>query len=287
MNDLIVTEDGSLTCRDAVTGELCHNRAGAYTEALRNYCEPSEAPSILQSQGQMRVLDACFGLGYNSFVLVAQLLAAGVQGRLSVVGVETDPAILELIPKILEHKRFANLRNLFAAGADFPCRFGCFRFVAGQLEVELEIRRQDLRQFLRQALQTEFDLVFHDPFSPGKMPELWTLEVFERYYQLLAPRCGKLLTYSSAFAVRGGLKQAGFGVFRTQAVGGKSGGTLAATDPHFIGSQTVCVLSPAESGGLAGRSGVPYRDRGLVHSRQEIVIKRLQDQHHIEINRSA
>jgi hypothetical protein len=39
--ELVPTEDGSLSIRDAATGELHHNRAGAYEEALVNYVQPS------------------------------------------------------------------------------------------------------------------------------------------------------------------------------------------------------------------------------------------------------
>lgn len=58
----IITEDNSLTCFHSETGELYHNRAGAFTEALKNYVEPALAMSDALKRERLDVLDACFGL---------------------------------------------------------------------------------------------------------------------------------------------------------------------------------------------------------------------------------
>jgi uncharacterized protein len=283
MSTLIATEDGSLTCRHAETGELYHNRAGAYTEALQNYYRPSGAARILQTQGQLRLLDACFGLGYNSLVLLAELLTRDVPGEVSISGIDIDAKILALIPTVLRDSRFAALQKLFADHA--PAGFGVWHGEVGGLKVNIELRNQDLRDFLRAENHPPLDLVFHDPFSPAKMPELWTVDIFRRYYQLLGTRGGKLLTYSSAFAVRGGLLQSQFHVFRTQSVGGKSGGTLATTRFPEQQSELVVELAEKEKAGILSRSGVPYRDPGLTHSRSEILAGRSQEQAGIAVRR--
>src|SRR6516162_6353208 len=105
MIELVRTEDGSLSRFDEETGELYHNRAGAYTEALRNYYEPSDAKERLQRAGELRLLYACFGLGYNTFVLLAQLINDGCQGNVVVHAVETDSQILSAIPQVLADDR--------------------------------------------------------------------------------------------------------------------------------------------------------------------------------------
>ena len=53
-----------------------------------------------------------------------------------------------------------------------------------------------------------FDLILLDAFSPTKCPMLWSEEFLFKLAKKLAP-CGRLITYSSAAAVRSSLRRAG------------------------------------------------------------------------------
>lgn len=257
MSELVRTEDGSVTRFNQATGELYHNRAGAYTEALRNYFEPSDALARFKQTGKLSLLDACFGMGYNTFVLLQELIASGCSGTVEIVGIEIDEEILRTIPDVLGDPRFQQLRDSFNAA--IPDRFGCFVIQCSKLRFSLDIRQIDLRHFVKD-LDQKFDLIFHDPFSARKVPELWTVDVFRQYYRALDVRRGRVLTYASAAAVRGGLLEAGFRVYRTTAVGGKNGGTLALAGDDNPLSSCVFALSEEEIKRLQSRSGVPYRD---------------------------
>ncbi len=129
--------------------------------------------------------------------------------------------------------------------------------VADGGRIELELCVGDLRQVVP-ALAGPFDAVFHDPFSPASMPELWTLELFAHYARLLDKPHGKLLTYSTAAAVRGALQQAGFQVYKTPALGGKLGGTIAGFVPGLG-----LPLDAYETAYIASRAGIPYSDPTL------------------------
>lgn len=275
MTDFVTTEDGSLTKFNTETGELYHNRAGAYTEALQNYFEPSGALDIVANRGNLCVVDACFGLGYNTFVLLERFMHYGVAGSVKVLGLETDPEIIAALPNVLQDDRFDVLRQSFSGR--IPATFGDYRLAHRDLLIDISIAGQDLRQALAN-LSGEFDLVFHDPFSPRKVPELWSSDLFAKYFGLLSSRKGCLLTYSSAPAVRGGLRDVGFRVLRTTGVGGKSGGTLASTDRDIAPRSGVYELSDAEAEKLNSRSGVPYRDDALSSARGEILARREKDQ---------
>jgi tRNA U34 5-methylaminomethyl-2-thiouridine-forming methyltransferase MnmC len=275
MMELVRTEDGSISKFDATTGELYHNRAGAFTEALRNYFEPSDAAARLRSRQSLRIIDACFGLGYNTFVLLEKLIELGLAGRIEVEAVELDPEIIGALPDVLEDARFSALRAAF--GTQRPSQFQQYEFTAGSLTVSLEIMQADLRDYARE-LTGAFDLVFHDPFSPRKVPHLWSIDLFSRYYQALLGAGGQLLTYSAASAVRGGLREAGFAVFRTQGVGAKSGGTLASAKPDYKAIEPVFDLTDEVVKKLGGTAGVPYRDSGLCSLDSDILARRAQEQ---------
>lgn len=273
--EAVQTEDGSITLRDRETGELYHNRAGAYAEALANYVQPSAIENFAGKD--VALLDVCFGLGYNTFVLLESFLKLPNRPlSISIIAVEKDEEILSLIPRVLEDERLSLLR---AATSGVSWTFGRHQFLlADGIAVTLELRNSDLRVSIPSLQQvSRFDLIFHDPFSPSKVPELWTVDLFRCYKNLLG-RQGRILTYSSAYAVRGGLKEAGLEVWRTTAVGGKSGGTLAAHPDAVVSDDCIYPLSESEESKLSSRSGIPYRDPSFSAPREEILKLRADEQ---------
>ena len=71
-----------------------------------------------------------------------------------------------------------------------------------------------------------FDIVFLDPFSPRKNPELWSEEFFKEIYSRMK-KGAKLATYSCARKIRENLKTAGFKVIDGPNVGRRGPSTNA------------------------------------------------------------
>ena len=69
-------------------------------------------------------------------------------------------------------------------------------------------------------------MVFFDPFSPKRMPELWTPEVFALAYEHMVPG-GVLTTYSCARQVREAMRRSGFTVKDSSKIGRWAPSTLA------------------------------------------------------------
>lgn len=289
---IVETEDGSITCLDPATGELYHNRAGAYTEALKNYVEPCCLSSKILSQSNICLLDICFGLGYNSFVFLDQLielldslLIQPSKLQIQILGIDQDAKILEVIPTVLADPKFDQLINRLTHSLDQETtnvikslsNAGSHHFqLSENIHLDFEIRLADIRRALPELVkekQGQFDYIFHDGFSPNKMPELWTIDLFKVYTQLIK-KTGKIMTYSSAAAVRGALKACGLEVKKTAAVGGKSGGTIAAYPGQIKTDKNICELSDEENSRLASRSSVPYRDLALQDNRSLILSRR-------------
>lgn len=272
MQELVATGDGSLTLKDPATGELYHNKAGAYTEALENYFLPAAALERLRINGSLALLDVCFGLGYNSFVLLEYFLRQkDLAGKIDIVGIELDQSLLEILPRILEDSRFRELRAFFHSAVH--TKESQWNGAVGALSINLDIRVACLRQAVP-SITSDYDLVFHDPFSPKRRPEFWTIDLFRQYYRLLLAKRGAVLTYSSAVAVRTALRQLGFSLMRTVAVGEKTGGTLASLSDKFIDKNYAVSLTDEEELRLVSRSAIPYRDPELKLDRAEILKKR-------------
>jgi len=288
---LATTSDGSFSLYESKLDELYHNRAGAYTEAMVTYVKP--ALQFLQGAkpgAEIKVLDSCFGLGYNSLALANASINNNINKSNSnfnsnfnfdIDAIEIDHSVLELVPKVIEQACLSDLHQALTAK-----QIDLKLFVGGKIAltgVKFQVLICDLRHFLKEQTATEplYDLIFHDPFSPKKVPELWSIDLLQHYYRLMGDE-SSLLTYSSAPAVRGALLDLGFKVFRTTALGGKSGGTMAVKSklPDFVmpAGEFVMALSAEEQKRLATSSRVPYRDEELCQQKDNILRRREAEQ---------
>ncbi|MBX9952957.1 MAG: hypothetical protein K2Y39_27535 [Candidatus Obscuribacterales bacterium] len=287
-DDAHLTEDGSLTLKDDETGELYHNRAGAYTEALANFVEPLNLEELCREKRQLAFLDVCFGLGYNTFCLLSELSNLDLQAEsIKIVAIEKFEKPLLYIDRVLADERFQKLNMQIANQASGLAsgRFGTWMFLlhcgAREVRVDFELLQGDLRRLVPSLVTSYrgiFDGIFHDPFSARRAPELWTIDLFECYKHLLREPNGKVVTYSAASAIRGGFQQCGMVVRRTTAVGAKSGGTLVLLPSAAHIDDAGLPLLIEERDKLAGRAGVPYRDAQFCKTAKEILRGREEEQ---------
>ena len=157
------------------------------------------------------------------------------------------------------------------------------------MNVKFELCVDDLRKKIP-TLTQDFDAIFHDAFS-FKMPDSGQWISFREYYRLLKNRQGRLLTYSSAGAVRGGLMEAGFQVGKTQGLGTKASSTMAfipvvadecplnkIASRKISDDSHIFQLDERERDYIASRAGLPYRDPDFSQSRADIIQVRQQEQ---------
>lgn len=308
VSNMVPTADGTMTLRDKITGELYHNYIGAFFESIESYVLPARLEDIIQRRKPdsndngktvVRLVDACFGMGYNTFALWHHILSKPhlPVDQIDVVGIEFDATLLETLPDILEQDCFRiildelkdangktladNLRMFMKLGLPTQSlKFG-YQSTDGR-KFNLHLIFDDLRTQASELAKNEagqFDLIFHDPFSPSKHPHLWTIDLFNCYFKILRPHSGRLLTYCAATAVRSGLQQSGFSIFRTRDVGHKQGGTLAASgDGDVLFEDLIYALRPEELEKLKTISGIPYRDPTFNSTRKEVLHRRNAEQ---------
>lgn len=299
------TSDGTCSLQDPETGELHHNRAGAYTEALEHYVLPSQAIERVEKTRKLHGIDVCFGLGYNTWVLLQTLLENVTPPfSITVECIEKDPNILKMIPLVLNLDRFDILKQKIPAlehniyYQTFDSSFVRVQIFENGVEVILNFRVGDVREEVPKLAMTSdevplwrgvggdfaVDFIFHDPFSPARMPELWTVDLFRLYFSMLERQHGCVCTYSAAGAVRGGLREAGFTLYRTPALGNKTGGGTFAIVAGT--NDSVCLENPAlyfplsseEEAFIASRAGIPYEDETFQGERSVILQRRQQAQ---------
>jgi hypothetical protein len=123
-----LTADGSWSWHDADIDELCHNRAGAYTEAMTQYVTPLlthyRHGETLPAKTDWRLLDNGFGLGYNTWATCQSLITdwhARGDGLtpldIHVWAIEIDPRMIARSMAILQQPYFHDLFSTLARSA--------------------------------------------------------------------------------------------------------------------------------------------------------------------------
>jgi tRNA U34 5-methylaminomethyl-2-thiouridine-forming methyltransferase MnmC len=258
---IITTGDGTRTLFSSDYREAMHSLSGAYEEALHKHVIPSR---ILDQPGYRRsVLDVGCGLGYNMYALIKEYLGKGRGAYLSITSFETDfsflPLIESVVPRVSRDPVYESIVTAMTRGAfDAP-------------GYDIRIFNMDARSGIRDCESRSFDAVFHDPYSPSKNPELWTVEFFTEARRIMKDPA-ILTTYSSAVQVRRAMLDAGLKIGRGPSVGKKKEGTLAT----IAGS--VPLMSEAETFSLLeDPKATPYRDPGFVSQRAQILQRRTEE----------
>ena len=209
--------------------EHYHSVSGALEEAFEKFARPCKL------KDGMKILDICFGLGYNS-------LAAISLANVEIAALENDPIILKQIKNIempincefngnktknidannynKNHPSLETLKNNYE-----KIKAAAEKLGYSDEKVKIRIILGDARETIR-GLDGNFDAVFLDPFSPKKCPELWTREFFHDIKKIMKAN-SVLATYSCARAVRDNLMNAGFSVEDGPSIGRRAPSTIA------------------------------------------------------------
>ncbi len=255
------TDDGSITFWNSIVKEHYHSQAGARSEANLKYCLPADLKKRL-SEGKIRILDVCFGLGYNSLTSCELALSSG--SELEIVGLELNRGVVKLAAeKIEEADTFFDwskcLSNVAANGN------------WSEKNCSIQLLWGDARHTVSQ-LEGQFDLIWLDAFSTQRNSELWTVDFFTKLLPLLK-NTGMLCTYSAAIPVRAGFIKAGFHIGESEPFGRERGGTIAARKARFIKRQ----IPERDKYLLATTRGIPYRDPTGTRTNKEILRAREQE----------
>ncbi|NER80301.1 MAG: hypothetical protein F6K42_12120 [Leptolyngbya sp. SIO1D8] len=261
-----VTADGSQTFYSEAFGEWFHSRGGAYAEARTIYIQATHLVERAVQQGHLTVLDICYGLGYNTAAALEAIGAVHKNFSIQLVGLELDAqvpqaAIAQGLLKDWPQPVQALLKDLATT-----------QQLRGSLQADLLIG--DARHQIQHLVQSGFraDVIFLDPFSPPRCPQLWTVEFLTLVAQCLHPQ-GVLATYSCAAAVRAALQLAGLQIDSIHVSGRRWPSTIAT---HTKSRSPT--LSQQEREHLETRAAVPYRDPTLQDSPAIIQQRRHQEQ---------
>ncbi len=216
MAELIRTMDGSYTLLSQRFGEYYHSFTGAAEESELKYITPCEIRKRAM-KGKLRILDFCFGVGYNSAAAIEAALEANPSCTIEIVALELDETLLDAIQQLQPPwKSYSLMKQLNVRNLEVH-----------EGNVRLTLILGDAAQTIKELPLDTFDCVFFDPFSPKTCPELWTSAIFSEVHKRMGTN-SILATYSCARAMRESLKSAGFSSIEDGPVVKRRGpGTLA------------------------------------------------------------
>ena len=65
------TQDGSVGLYSYADDDVYHSKFGAVTEAWEKFLLPSNLSKIINTKEEIKVLDVCYGIGYNTKALMS------------------------------------------------------------------------------------------------------------------------------------------------------------------------------------------------------------------------
>ena len=262
-----LTADGSYTFFSQEFNESFHSYYGAKQEAQLKFVEPCRLSEQARQCNSLKVLDVCYGLGYNSAAALSTIWSLNRDCYVELIGLELNLAIPQ---QAVAHKLLSQWTPSVNLILDQLVTIG--KTETKQLKAQLIIG--DARKTIQQIKQLNWqaDAIFLDPFSPPKCPQLWTVEFLQIVSQCLKPT-GILATYSCAASVRTALSLAGLKFGSTGKIMRKSPGTVA----NFSGNYLL-PLSLQEQEHLQTRAAIPYRDPSLNDSFEVIWQRRQLEQ---------
>jgi tRNA U34 5-methylaminomethyl-2-thiouridine-forming methyltransferase MnmC len=197
---LVKTADGSDTLFAIDPGEHYHSTFGAVQESMHIFIGAGLKKC---DQIAINLFEVGFGTGLNAYLTALETLGSNQTIRyISIERYPLPPAVWSALnyPSIVSNGDSHLFRMIHEAEwneeVNITNTFSILKLTS------------DLRGFDFSDLPM-FDLVYFDPFSPEKQPELWATLIFSQIASHCAPMA-KFVTYSAKGEVRRSLIEAGF-----------------------------------------------------------------------------
>lgn len=198
--EIILTADGSHTVQIKDRNITYHSHHGAVQESKHVFIEAGLLYKVKQLPGTVRLFEMGFGTGLNALLTLKE----GEKLNKPVVysAVENYPLTASETGSLNYNEVVPGSKEVFERlhQTEWNKKISITPFFT------LNKINADL---LAYTFEEPVDLIYYDAFAPTAQPELWTLEVFQKLYALLAPG-GVLVTYCSKGDVRRAMMAAGF-----------------------------------------------------------------------------
>ena len=216
-----LTADGSHTVAVPDMQVTYHSMYGAIQESMHVFIEAGLKPLLLYRYDTIRIFEMGFGTGLNALLSLQHAMQH--EQKIYYYAIELFP----LKAQEYESLNYTTQLQQDALQSYFMQMHEC----AWEKDIiihplfTLHKTNQSLlnlstNQPPNKSTNQPFNLIYFDAFAPNAQPELWTQEVFEKMFHLLADK-GVLVTYCSKSDVHRAMMAAGFMVEKLPGPAGK------------------------------------------------------------------
>ena len=242
--EIFKTQDGSIGLYDKNLDEIFHSKFGAKTEAYEKFIEPA----LIYKDKPVRILDICYGIGYNT--------KCALENFSNILEIDCLEINSELVQKSAEFEYSEKINEIIAQNLVNP------NFIHFYID--------DARKSI-QKLNKKYDIIFHDGFAPHKHSILWS-EDFIFKIASLAHKDTIYCTYNHSKPILNALFKADFIIGKT-IKNDKTIGTIASFNPSLIKNK----YDKIELLELRTKSAITYKDKSFNLSHEEIIKNREAD----------
>lgn len=196
----VITSDGSTSLFHKHFDEHYHSIHGAIQESQHVFIDAGFNQCI--TKNGISIFEMGFGTGLNA--LLTALQAENNKLEVHYTSIEKYPlsinSYLEMnFCSVLKDSKCKEIyETIYNCNWEEECKLTDY-FYLTKLE-------RDIQNFQPNSI---YDVIYFDAFAPSSQPELWTIDVFQKMYNLLKED-GLLVTYCAKGYVKRNLKSAGF-----------------------------------------------------------------------------
>lgn len=202
---IITTADGSHTLFSEQFNEIYHSRHGAVEESLHVFIKSGldYVQSSRLNEDGVSVFEVGLGTGLNA--LLTMLEADKRKIKIDYTAIELYPVDIDTI-KALNYTQQLGYEYCFGPYHSLHLvRWSEMH----QITLYFAFKKIQDSLFAYNLPSNTYHLIYFDAFAYTHQPEIWSVEIFKKMYDALAPN-GILVTYSSKVVVQKAMKEAGF-----------------------------------------------------------------------------
>ncbi|WP_298753598.1 MnmC family methyltransferase [uncultured Arcobacter sp.] len=209
MNNPIQTIDGSNTLFSNKYNQHFHDlKTGAIKESLNKHVIP--AITLKKDAKVLRILDICFGIGYNTFSTIYYILENNLDISVEIYSPELDEELVRSLGEFKFPKEFEKIKHIIDSIAK--------KLSYEDEKIKIKVFIGDAREYIKTL--SNIDIVYQDAFSSDVNKELWSVEYFKDIYKLCKSDA-LMTTYSISTNVRLSMYEAGFFIYEINPSGNR------------------------------------------------------------------